>query len=449
VRDAWMSLQVKRTGSGGAWTYWEWLGGSNTSGSNSSRGKFGFVIEENGDYRVDVQPSWRDTSGLDGQFYIEFTATSCDDGDGCSIALKGTPDNVRALDGGMYTVKYPPPNFKGIVKDKTSTTAVAGSWISIYKSNWEWVTGISTGWNGVNAGKFGTKLDDGSYRVEVWPRWDDATSGMRRVISLVVAGGVVTSCSPGCDLTNPSDQTDASRTLTLKGENLSGKVYFPGATDGTDGYASTTTGNQTPMPWAGVEVRTCSNEAGTQCDTWVDSQSSNESGLLRLGLDPRQNTNLPYLVTVWPNWSYFSASPLRLLVLVDEEGVATWKYESESNGYDGTGAAFNPDFGRIPPNLSVTVTGVDAQRFMKLYQCVGGTLNGNCDDGSWNEVITIGTVKVTSTWKASFTVTTAADYKVVALRTVEDATTGSLADATSVFSHNGSTLKEETVRVRP
>jgi hypothetical protein len=182
VRDAWMSLQVKRTA--GEWTYWEWLGGSNTSGSSSSRGKFGFVIEENGEYRIDVQPSWRDTSGLDGQFYIEFVATSCGDGDGCSIARTGAPDNVRTLDGGMYAVKYPPPNFKGIVKDKTNTTAIAGSWISIYKSNWEWVTGISTGWNGVNAGKFGTKLDDGTYRVEVWPRWNDATSGMRRDLAL-------------------------------------------------------------------------------------------------------------------------------------------------------------------------------------------------------------------------------------------------------------------------
>ena len=450
VRDAWMSLQVKRTESGGAWTYWEGLGGSNTSGSNSSRGKFGFVIEENGDYRVDVQPSWRDTSGLDGQFYIEFTATSCGDGDGCSIALTGTPDNVRALNGGMYTVKYPPPNFKGIVKDKTSMTAVAGSWISIYKSNREWVTGISTGWNGVNAGKFGTKLEDGSYRVEVWPRWDDATSGMRRVISLVVGGGVVTSCSPGCDLTNPSDLTDVSRTLTLKGENLSGKVYFPGATDGTDNYALSTTGNQTPMPWAGVEVRTCSDEAGTQCDTWIDSQSSNESGLLRLGLDPRQEPNLPYLVTVWPNWSYFSASPLRLLVQVDSDSVATWKYETENDGYVGIGNAFNTDFGRIPPNLSVTVTGVDTQRFVKLYQCVGGTVNGNCEDGVWSEVITIGTVKATGTWKASFTVTDAADYKVVALRTEEDvAATGTLVGATSVFSHVGSTLQEQTIEVRP
>jgi hypothetical protein len=463
VRDAWMSLQVKRTGDsngsdpGGEWTYWEWLGGSNTSGSNASRGKFGFVIEENGDYRIDVQPSWRDTSGLDGQFYIQLAATSCGDDDGCSIALVGTPDNVLALGGGTYAVKYPPPNFKGIVKDKTNTNAIAGSWISIYKSNWEWVTGISTGWNGVNAGKFGTKLDDGTYRVEVWPRWDDASSGMRRVISLVVAGGVVTSCTPtpGCDLSNPSEETDKSRTLTLRGENLSGKVYFPGTTDADD----ITAGNQTPMPWAGVEVRTCGDEAGTQCDwgdpgvTWVDGQSSNETGLLRLGLDsrldPTTNNPLPYMVTVWPNWSYFSASPLRLLVRVGSDGVASWKYETESNGYDGVGTAFNPDFGRIPPNLSVTVTGVDSQRFVKLYQCVGGTVNGDCDDGSWSEVITIGTVKVASTWKASFTVTTAADYKVVALRTVEDAVTGSLPDATSTFSHNGSTLQSKTVAVRP
>lgn len=460
VRDAWMSLQVKRTydwngaEDGGEWTYWEWLGGSNTSGSVSSRGKFGLNIEEDGEYRLDVQPSWRDTSGLDGQFYVKFTAATCNDG--CNITLTPGQNNVVSLVGGTYAIKYPSPNFKGTIKDKTGANAIAGAWLNIYRSDWEWVTGLSTGWNGSNVGKFGTRLDDGTYRVEVWPRWDDTSSGMRRVVELEITGGVVTSCSAGCSLTNPSDA--AYGTITLRGENLSGTVYYPGATD-SDIVAN---GNQTPMPWAWAEVRTCGDAAGTQCEwgqvgvVWRDSQGTNENGLLRLGLDPATN---PYLVTVWPNWGYYSASPLRLLVSVetiDATVVTKWKYESENLGYNFNGTAFNPDFGRIPPNLEVTVSGVDAQRFVELYECVGGTNDINtpeyeCGGGTWQEVIIIGTVKIAAnTWKSSFTITAAGGYKVVALRTPDDVTAGgTLSGATSTFTHTGSALVEKTITVRP
>lgn len=427
VGEASVSLQKKKQESWG--TYWESLAWTNSSRSNSGKGLFAFRVEEDGEYRLDVQPSWQN-SGDQAQFYAEFSASNC----AMTCQFSTTSQNLQAtIDG--FNAKYSAPNFRGTVFGKRtsgvrSDTRIAGSWISVFNlTTSQWVGGVSTSWNTASAGNFALKLDDGTYRIEVWPRWDDSSNGIRRTLNVTVTGGSVVSCGSGC--TPNSENYD----IELMGETLSGKVYFPGTTESSsDVYASTQDGNQTAMPWAWASVYLCADQEGDNCDSnggqWLDSQSSNQVGDLKFALEGRTN---PYLVVISPNWSYYAASPLRLLVKIDPtDSSVTWKYESDSDS-DYSSSAFTPDFGYVPPNVSVEVEGATSTRFVDLYRCDNGT-GEQCSNGTWMLQATTPSSLVGATWKANFSVTTSGSYRVIAIRKSGDQ--GTLTSATNYFTYS-------------
>jgi hypothetical protein len=413
IRDAWIGIQ-KKTAQG----WWEWQGGVNTSGSANSKGMFAANIEVDGDYKFEFNPSWMST-GEDAGFTIEFNAS------GCSVTCQFTGisgSNIELTANG-YMVKYLAPNFSGTVLDKTGINKIAGSWISVMNtSTGQWIGGVSTGWNGANQGKFALRLGNGTYRVEVNPRWDDATSGIRRVMEVVVVGGNVTTCSTtGCV------QSGTSWNISLMGETVSGKVYYPGAADtSSDTYASATTGNQTVMAWAWAEVRSCTDNSAATCNDYVESQNSNQSGVIKFGL---ADSATPYLIRIYSNWSLYAGSPLEILVKV-VNGSSTWKYRAET-GNPYVSSAFTPDFGRIPPNVSITISGVTSSRYVDLYKCSEPAVAGACGTG-WVKVATVLSSADNTDWKANFLISDATDYKVVVIRQTGDVGTNG-----AVFTYNG------------
>jgi hypothetical protein len=400
IRDGWIGIQKKR-----AEGWWEWQGGLNSSGSTTNKGTFATNIDSDGEYRFEFNPSWMST-GEDAGFRIEFTATNCSTA--CVFTGFDGP-NVNEISN-VYNVKYLAPNFSGTIFDKSSSTKIAGSWLSVMNSTTgEWIGGISTGWNGSNVGKFALSLEDGSYRVEVNPRWDDVNNGIRRILQVQVVGGVVTSCgASGCVA------GDSGWDISLMGETVSGKVYYPGAIDtADDNYAGSTDGIQTVMPWAWAEVRSCDDEPGTTCNTYVESQNSNKSGVIKFGL---ADSARPYLIRLYPNWSVYSGSALEILVKVDG-GTSTWKYKADDTPYS-TGA-FTPDFGHIPPNIAVTITGIASSRYVDLYRCDGTENSGECDTG-WVKTATALASADGLDWKANFLVSDVASYRVVVIRQAGD-----------------------------
>ena len=414
VGGAWVGLMKKH-----AQGWWEWQGGSSTSSALSSVGRFGFNITEDGEYQLDFNTSWN-SSANDAVFKLTVTATGC--ASTCQLSTISGPNVERNLDG-SYVVKYLAPNFSGTVFSKDGLRAIAGSWIGISNSTTgEWMGGVSTGWNGTSQGKFAVKLSDGTYRVDVWPRWDDSAGGIRRTLTVVVSGGAVTSCGPvGC--TGP---TSGSYAITLMSESLSGKVYYPGSSDtANDSYASGRDGNQTVMPWAWAEALSCSDSAGTTCNGYVESQSSNQIGELKMGLADSAN---PYLIRVYPNYSMYAASPLQLLVKVTS-GVAEWKYRGEASYRSG---AFNPDFGYVPPNFTVTVAGVTSSRYIDLYECD----SGDCSTGG-TKIATGMTTFKNSAWTANFVISNTKSYRAVVIATSED---DAGATKSTTFTYNSSTL---------
>ena len=224
-----------------------------------------------------------------------------------------------------------------------------------------------------------------------------------------VVGGVVTSCgASGCVA------GDSGWDISLMGETVSGKVYYPGAIDtAEDDYAGATDGIQTVMPWAWAEVRSCDDEPGTTCNTYVESQNSNKSGVIKFGL---ADSARPYLIRLYPNWSVYSGSALEILVKVDG-GTSTWKYKADDTPYS-TGA-FTPDFGHIPPNIAVTITGIASSRYVDLYRCDGTENSGECDTG-WVKTATALASADGLDWKANFLVSDVASYRVVVIRQAGD-----------------------------
>lgn len=199
------------------------------------------------------------------------------------------------------------------------------------------------------------------------------------------------------------------------GETLSGKVYYPGVGDtASDQYATATPGNQTVMPWAWAEVRSCDDALGTTCNTYVESQNSNHSGVIKFGL---ADSAMPYLIRLYPNWSLYSGSALEILVKVDN-GTATWKYRADNTAY--SSGVFTPDFGHIPPNVAITITDVDSSRYVDLYKCDGNVgVSGECTTG-WEKIATALSSADGVNWKANFLVSTVGNYKVVVIRQAGD-----------------------------
>jgi protocatechuate 3,4-dioxygenase beta subunit len=415
VGGTWIGLMKKHPQG-----WWEWQGGSSTSSAASSAGRFGFNITEDGEYQLDFNTSWNSNAN-DAVFKLTFSASNCVST--CLLTTISGPNVVQSQDG-SYVVKYLAPNFSGTVFSKDGTRAIAGSWIGISNSTTgEWMGGVSTGWNGSNLGKFAIKLDNGTYRVDVWPRWDDPASGIRRMLTIVVVDGVVTSCGPiAC-----AGPTSGSYSISLMSETLTGRVYYPGATErSSDSYASGRDGNQTAMPWAWAEALSCSDTEGTTCNTYVESQSTNQYGDLKMGL---QDSTNPYLVRVYPNYSMYAASPLQLLVRVTA-GVAEWKYRGAATYVSG---AFNPDFGYVPPNLTVTVAGVTSSRFIDLYECD----TGNCLIGG-TKIATAMTTFKDSAWKANFVVSNTKSYRIVVIATSDD---DGGASKSTTFTYDSATKK--------
>jgi hypothetical protein len=125
----------------------------------------------------------------------------------------------------------------------------------------------------------------------------------------------------------------------------------------------------------------------------------------------------------------YAASPVELLVKITN-GIATWKYRSESSGY--VSDEMTPDFGHIPPNVTITVDGVSSSRYVDLYEC-----DGACTTGG-NKIATVLTSLDGTDWKAKFLVSNSKSYRVVVITKLGDDSTNS---RSATFTYDSSTKK--------
>ena len=449
VADTWMSLQKEVTnewcwapGQCYTWTYWNWVSGANTSNSAGSKGKFGFSISEPGNYRIEFYPAWNNTNAAT-QFRQDFTVAETEgcvagNSDPTLCTIPATLDEA-VLDGSTYLIKYPSPNFAGTMYDKNGAaggTKVGGAWISVVKAGTnEWVGGTSTTWNGPKKGDFALRIEnDGDYRVEIHPPWDQPDAGMRRVVRVTIAGGAVTRIVNGGETDGAAlcgDQAGespcgSSLTLSLLGPNVSGHVYYPGASDtAADAYAAANPGEQTVMPWASAQAWKCTvgtwaDPSSLQCNTWSNWSNSEQDGSLRFAFD----SDGIYRVQVWPNYGLFTAGAIEAEVKIEGGAMAAWRYrggdeESLANG-------FTPDFGRRKPNVAVTVGGVDDSRFVQISQCAigssadAGETAGECVSAQVLQRIASVYNSSSGTWKVSLNLEPGI-YRIAVVRKSTDA----------------------------
>jgi hypothetical protein len=121
-----------------------------------------------------------------------------------------------------------------------------------------------------------------------------------------------------------------------------------------------------------------------------------------------------------------------LVKIAPTTNAVTWKYEGES---EYSASAFSPDFGYVPPNVTVTVNGASSSRFVELYRCQQGT-DSNCANGTWVLQATTTTSNASSSWTAKFSVTAEGNYRVIVVRKSFD--TGNLSNATGFFTYQNS-----------
>lgn len=435
VGDTWMSLSKEVTlrwcwgleseGQCNEWKSWNWVGSANASSAFGSRGKFGFSIAEPGNYRLEISPSWSNPNATT-SFRQDFTVAETSE----CVAGNSDPSKcampadlgTAVLDGSTYLVKYPSPNFVGTVYDKNGPSPVGsdpvklgGAWLSVFDSQGYWVASTGTVWSGSKKGDFALLLNDGTYRVEIHPPWDQLGAGMRRELQVTVTAGEVSeilvvrgfgatrSLDPFCDDSVSGSECGATLALSLAGPNVNGYLFYPGATDTAGhGYAANTGGNQTVMPWASIQAFKCDaawDAGNANCNEWAGWFSSQHDGSMQMNLE----ASGVYRLQIYPNYSLHRSGALQVEVEIVGGAFARWRYLNGADEPDTNG--FTPDFGRKKPNVTVTVAGIDAARYLQVYSCAPGstadteTTAGECV--SSNAEIRLLTTKVSGTWKAS------------------------------------------------
>lgn len=339
VAFAWVGLMRERNNAGFAEdaprtnTWYEWLGGSNTSAA----GSFGMRIEEDGRYQLEVNPPWNTTLT---RFSVYLLAEDSDD-DGVTIEAgeirictsksesnDDCRDNEVWSSGSNSQISFPTANVAIRVCDKDDSgvtcTGVPNAWVNVF-SGYEWIGGANT--NNLGVARF--SLPDGeNYRFEANPNWANPdgsrveTGGGIKVLAGVLDLDAVT----GAAVINTSaGQID----IRLGSPNVTGTVYFTNASN-----------VQTAMPWAYVGVR---QNLGGNAYNWLPGASVDGTGTYRLAL-----ADGDYTLTAYPNPSVADRAPVSITASV-VGGVATC-----------TGAAegCDIDFDGVEPNVVFTLTNV-------------------------------------------------------------------------------------------
>lgn len=340
VGFAWIGLMRERNNAGldedvsRTNTWYEWLGGSNTSAS----GSFGMRIEENGRYQLEVNPPWNTTLT---RFSVYLLAEdSDDDGDTIEaseirICSSKSESNDDCRDNAVWSgvsnsqISFPAANVAIRVCDKddsgTTCTPVPNAWVNVF-SGFEWVGGSNT--NNLGMARF--SLPDGeSYRFEVNPNWANPDgSRVETASGIAVRSGVLDLATVDVEadaavINKSSGQID----IRLGSPNVIGTVYY-----------TNDLGNQTAMPWAYVGVRRDLGDGGFE---WLPGAPVDGTGSYKLVL-----ADGDYTLTAYPNPSVADRAPVSITASV-VGGVASCTSVAD---------ACNIDFDGVDPNVVFTLT---------------------------------------------------------------------------------------------
>lgn len=172
----------------------EWITGASArpaTVSDQTVAKFGLSLAD-GDYEIDLHPSWEDSTSIRRSFDITVASgsvTSC------------TPSAACTSSGGQYQLALATSNVTGAVTDSNGA-AVTYSFVDVMKNA---DADNNTGENGYeafvtwgdvnNEGAFSLYLDAGTYQLAAFPPWSDTTH-QRTLVTLVVdSTPAVTSCT--------------------------------------------------------------------------------------------------------------------------------------------------------------------------------------------------------------------------------------------------------------
>lgn len=172
----------------------EWITGASArpaTVSGQTVAKFGLSLAD-GDYEIDLHPSWEDSTSIRRSFDITVASgsvTSC------------TPSAACTSSDGQYQLALATSNVTGALTD-SDNNAVTYSFVDVMK-NADGNNG--TGENGYeafvtwgdvnNEGAFSLYLDQGTYQLAAFPPWSDTTH-QRTLVTLVVdSTPAVTSCT--------------------------------------------------------------------------------------------------------------------------------------------------------------------------------------------------------------------------------------------------------------
>lgn len=191
----------------------------------SSNNEFGFTLPA-GNYKIEVVPYYGKSGAAVSTSRSELCVVEATGTTTCNVALKA-------------------PNLKGKVTDKLGAVArFTDAYILMQHSSGErWVR-----WLELRDGLFDTYLEDGTYRIQVMPRWDYRKTYTDRSYIIKVESGTVQSVT---DLLSLATVTPSSGVyaFTLGTPSVSGKVFDPGTSTGSSYINIQVAPSSSPAYW--------------------------------------------------------------------------------------------------------------------------------------------------------------------------------------------------------
>lgn len=290
VGFTWVSLMREQNGpaeSGAerSGTWYEWLGGANTSAT----GSFGLRIDSSGRYQIEINPPFNSTLS---RFSVYLYAESVNDIYVCSSRSQSNTAcvtaNVRWT--GTRDVLFPASNVAIRVCDKDDTgstcTGVQNAWVNVFSGD-QWVAGSNTSASGI--ARFSLP-DASNYRFEANPNWISPdgvrveTNSSITVAAGLLVGDSVQNTAPV--ISKSTGQID----IRLGSPNVVGTLYYQVA------------GTKTAMPYGYIGVR--------RGDNWLPGAPVDATGGFKLSLE-----NGTYTLTAYSNGNV-DRSPVSITVTV-------------------------------------------------------------------------------------------------------------------------------------
>ena len=321
IQGAWVALlKEQSTGS------YSWMGGSHTSGS----GQFGIASTGYGAgrYRLEIHPPWNSTTT---RFLQDIVVA--ENGTFTTCATTATATASCTGSSADFTLVFPASNLQIRVCDKddsgSTCTAIVNSHINILNTqSGQWIGGANTQTDGI--ARF--RLDDGTYRADVNPTWNNP-DGSRVEFNFTISGGVLTSPSSASSPVIAVDTSSTPRKVDVRlgSPNVSGSVKYD-----HDGAAGTATQK---MAFAWVGVRNAST------GVYLPGASTGQSGNFELALSAGD-----YVLTAYPNQGLAQKQPVDARITVASNGSVTL-----TSGGAWSGVI---DFDAIDPNVTFTLVDV-------------------------------------------------------------------------------------------